>query len=252
MRINKFLTDRGYCSRREADRLIEAKRVQINGRVAVLGDQVLIENKDGAADRVSVDGVEISAAADKVYIMYNKPRGITCTSEPNVTDNIIQAVRHSQRVFPIGRLDKDSTGLIFLTNDGDIVNKILRAQFGHEKEYVVEINRPADDGFLAKMAKGVDIGGYVTQPCPVKKMGGNTFSIILTEGKNRQIRRMCEALGAVVKNLRRIRIMNVKIGSLKEGSWRDIPVEELKSLKAALDRAPSSTSKEEDSKDSEE
>ncbi|MDZ4676736.1 MAG: pseudouridine synthase [Oligoflexia bacterium] len=228
MRINKFFTDQGYCSRRQADKLIEEKRVKINGRIAVLGDQV------SETDQITLDGKTIAFSPPKTYIMYNKPRGITSTTDQRIDKNIIDAVKHSLRVFPIGRLDKDSTGLIFLTNDGDIVNKILRAQFGHEKEYVVEINRPVDDAFISKMSKGVDIGDYVTLPCKTQKIKGNTFSIILTEGKNRQIRRMCEALDAVVKNLQRIRIMNIKLGDLKFGEWRDIPKDQLETLKNSL------------------
>lgn len=229
MRINKFFTERGLCSRREADRLIEARRVKINDRVAVLGDQV------NEGDKVFVDGKLIEFSPPKTYIMYNKPRGITSTTDLRIDGNIVDAVAHPERVFPIGRLDKDSTGLIFLTNDGDIVNKILRAQFGHEKEYIVEINRPVDESFIKKLSSGVDIGGYVTKPCKVKKVGGNTFTIILTEGKNRQIRRMCEAQGAVVKNLQRVRIMNVKLGSLKSGQWQDIPAGELSELMKVLE-----------------
>lgn len=228
MRINKYFTDQGYCSRRQADKLIEEKRVKINGRIAVLGDQV------NDSDVVTVDDKPVKIDAPKTYIMYNKPRGVTCTTEASVKDNIIEVVKHPLRVFPIGRLDKDSTGLIFLTNDGDIVNKILRAQYGHEKEYVVEINRPVDDTFLQNMSQGVDIGDHITLPCKVKKVGGNTFNIILTEGKNRQIRRMCDALGATVKNLHRIRIMNIKIGDLKMGQWKDIPLPSLQALKNQL------------------
>jgi 23S rRNA pseudouridine2604 synthase len=230
VRINKFFTEQGFCSRRQADRLIEEKRVKINGRIAVLGDQV------SETDEVTLDGKAMAFTPPKTYIMYNKPRGITSTTDLRIEGNIITAVKHPLRVFPIGRLDKDSTGLIFLTNDGDIVNKILRAQFGHEKEYVVEINRPADEEFLKKMSQGVDIGDHVTLPCNIKKLGGNTFSLILTEGKNRQIRRMCETLGARVKNLNRIRIMNIKIGDLKPGAWKDIPKDQLAELKKILEK----------------
>ena len=231
MRINKFFTEQGFCSRRQADKLIEEERVKINGRVAVLGDQV------AEGDEVTLDGKVISFNPTKTYIMYNKPRGITCTTDLSIEGNIIDAIKHPLRVFPIGRLDKDSTGLIFLTNDGDIVNKILRAQFGHEKEYVVEINRPVDDEVLKKLSGGVDIGDHVTLPCKVRKIGGNTFSIILTEGKNRQIRRMCEALGSRVKNLHRIRIMNIKIADLKMGQWKDIPKDQLDALKKDLEKS---------------
>jgi 23S rRNA pseudouridine2604 synthase len=233
MRINKFFTERGYCSRRQADKLIEDKRVTINGRIAVLGDQV------SESDIVLIDGKAIVINSLRTYIMYNKPRGITCTTDIRIAGNIIDAIKHPLRVFPIGRLDKESTGLILLTNDGDIVNKILRAQFGHEKEYIVEINRPIDEGFLNKMAQGINIGDHVTLPCKIKKVGGNTFNIILTEGKNRQIRRMCEALGAVVKNLHRVRIMNIKIGNLRPGQWVDIPKPDFEELQRTLAKADS-------------
>jgi 23S rRNA pseudouridine2604 synthase len=230
MRINKFFTAQGFCSRREADKLIEAKRVKINGKLAVLGDQL----KDG--DVVTLDGKVVEFSPPKKYIMYNKPLGITCTTDLRVEGNIVEAVNHPLRIFPIGRLDKYSTGLIFLTNDGDIVNRILRAQYGHEKEYLVEINSPVTSEFLKKMSAGVDIDGYVTKPCVTKKMKGNTFSIILTEGKNRQIRRMCEALGFVVKHLKRIRIINVKIGNLAEGQWQEIPEADFNEMQKILNR----------------
>lgn len=234
MRINKFISDQGHCSRREADKLIESGRVKLNSRVAVLGDKVQ------PGDQVFIDGQLLeNRPPDHEYIMYNKPLGITTTTDLRVEGNIIEAVGHSKRIFPVGRLDKYSTGLIFLTNDGDIVNKILRAQYGHEKEYVVEINQPVDADFLKKMSDGVDIGDYVTKPCRTKLIRGNTFSIVLTEGKNRQIRRMCEALGAVVKKLERIRIMNIKLGSLKPGEWISIPEKALNDLKVTLEKSKS-------------
>ncbi len=233
MRINKYLTDRGYCSRRAADKLIEARRVMIGGRVAVLGDQV------AADDVVMVDGKKIDAAggddaSSRVYIMYNKPFGVTCTTDAEIPKNIIDAVKHPLRVFPIGRLDKASTGLIFLTNDGDIVNKILRARYGHEKEYEVEIDVPFPDLFIKKLSGGVNIGDYVTKPCRVTRRDKKSFTIILTEGKNRQIRRMTAALGYHVKRLHRVRIMNILLGDLAEGAWRDIPPKKLHELKALL------------------
>jgi 23S rRNA pseudouridine2604 synthase len=228
MRINRFFTDQGYCSRREADKLISAGQVKINDRTAVLGDQVT-EN-----DKITVDGKIISFAPAKVYIMYHKPVGITCTTELHIKGNIVEAVNHPLRVFPIGRLDKDSTGLIFLTNDGDIVNRILRAEFAHEKEYVVEVNKPFDNEFIFKLSSGVDIGDHLTLPCKVKTINPRMFSIILTEGKNRQIRRMCDALGYNVRKLHRIRIMNVVIGDLKSGQWRDISSQMLLELKKNL------------------
>lgn len=232
MRINKYFTDSGYCSRREADKLIEAGRVKINGRRAVLGDQV--ENEDV----VTLDGRAVSGENKRVYIMYNKPFGVTCTTDARTPGNIVETVNHPLRVFPIGRLDKASTGLIFLTNDGDIVNKILRAQYGHEKEYVVEVNAPFPMMFLKHMSSGVDIGGYMTKPCKITRIDENKFTIILTEGKNRQIRRMTDALGFKVKRLHRVRIMNVRIGELEPGEWKDIPPKDLVTLKNTLAQQP--------------
>lgn len=229
MRINKYLTEHGYCSRREADRLIEAGKVFINGKHAKLGDQV--EEKA----IVKIAGQKVVGVSRKVYIMYNKPFGVTCTSDKAVRNNIVDAVNHPLRIFPIGRLDKESTGLIFLTNDGDIVNKILRAQYGHEKEYIVEVRKTFTDDFIKKMSSGVNIGGYTTKSCKVTKINNKSFSIILTEGKNRQIRRMCEILGNDVKSLQRIRIMNVKLMPfLLPGMWKDIPKPVLTSLKQLI------------------
>jgi 23S rRNA pseudouridine2604 synthase len=228
VRINKFFTQNGICSRREADRHIEDGRVTINGVIAKLGDQV------SSNDKIAFDGKEITETTEAFYIMYNKPRGITCTTDLKIEGNIIDAIKYPSRIFPIGRLDKFSTGLIFLTNDGAIVNQILRAQYGHEKEYEVEVSRPTDDDFLKKMASGVDIGDHITLPCRVKRLGRQTFSVILTEGKNRQIRRMCEALDHRVRNLHRVRIMNVVVGNLKLGQWSNIAAEQLKELKNIL------------------
>lgn len=236
MRINKYLTDHGYCSRREADRLIEAGKVLIDGRKAKLGDQVEERSE------VMVNGQKIKGVSRKVYIMYNKPVGVTCTTDRSIRGNIVDAVNHPMRVFPIGRLDKDSSGLIFLTNDGDIVNKILRAQFGHEKEYIVTVRKHINEDFIKKMSNGVNIGGYMTKSCNVTKINDKTFSIILTEGKNRQIRRMCEALGHDVAVLQRIRIMNVKLMPfLTPGTWRDIPKPVLKTLKESINRKAEAT-----------
>jgi len=228
-RINKFFTEQGYCSRREADKLISENRVKINGKIAVLGDQVEPQ------DKITLDDKEISFNPQKVYIMYNKPRGVTCTTEKKIPGNIIDAVNHPLRVFPIGRLDKDSSGLIFLTNDGDIVNQILRAQNGHEKEYLVSVHRTFDDLFLSKLREGVDIGDHLTLPCRVERLNPYAFSVILTEGKNRQIRRMCEALNYHVKTLKRVRIMNILLGDLKEGTWQEIPPISLGLLKKTID-----------------
>ncbi len=228
MRVNKYFTDRGICSRREADRLIAAGRIEINGRRAELGDQVT------DADAITLDGKTVARKMAAVYIMYNKPLGVTCTSDPHTPNNIIAAVNHPLRVYPIGRLDKTSTGLIFLTNDGDMVNKILRAQFGHEKEYEVEVHGAYADSFLKQMSAGVKLNDYTTKPCVTRRLTAKKFSIILTEGKNRQIRRMTEAFGFTVMKLHRVRIMNVRIGNLPTGEWKDIPPKELEMLKNTL------------------
>lgn len=231
MRINKYLTEHGYCSRREADRLIEDGKIFINGKRATLGAQV---EED---DEVRVGNTTISEGPQKVYIMYNKPVGVTCTTDPSIKGNIVEAVNHPFRVFPIGRLDKDSNGLIFLTNDGDIVNKILRAQFGHEKEYVVDVDKPITDTFIERMSKSVKIGAYRTRPCKVKKLDDKKFMIILTEGKNRQIRRMCNALDYEVTSLQRTRIMNVLLlPNLKPGMWKPIPKPAMKVLRELIEK----------------
>jgi 23S rRNA pseudouridine2604 synthase len=189
VRINKFISETGFCSRREADKLVEQGRVTLNGRQAVLGD------KASEADDVRVDGKPLKSKKPPVYIAFNKPVGITCTTERNVKGNIIDFIRHKERIFPIGRLDKPSEGLIFLTSDGDIVNKILRAGNNHEKEYVVSVNKPVTDEFVRKMSSGVPVLGTVTRKCFVRKDSSHTFTIVLTQGLNRQIRRMCEFLG---------------------------------------------------------
>lgn len=228
MRINRFFSDQGFCSRREADRLIQAGRVKLNNKVAVLGDQV------SESDSVSLDGKTILFNPPKLYIAYHKPLGITCTTDQTIAGNIIDAIKHKQRIYPIGRLDKDSTGLILLTNDGDIVNKILRAENGHEKEYHVEVNGPINDEFVRKMSAGVDIEDHFTRPCKIKQTGKNRFTIILTEGKNRQIRRMCEVFRFTVKHLKRVRVMNIQLGNLKEGQWRELTSSELQDLQGRL------------------
>ncbi|MEQ1440550.1 23S rRNA pseudouridine(2604) synthase RluF [Fontimonas sp. SYSU GA230001] len=224
MRLNKFISETGICSRREADGWIEQNRVTVNGRVAGLGTQVQ------PGDDVRVDGKPLGASKKNVYIALNKPVGITCTTERHVAGNIIDFVGHSERIFPIGRLDKDSEGLILLTNDGDIVNEILRAEHNHEKEYIVSVDRPLTPEFLRGMAGGVPMLGTVTKPCVVTPVGRNTFRIILTQGLNRQIRRMCEAFGYTVRRLQRVRIINVHLGSLKSGQWRDLTAAELRGL----------------------
>lgn len=231
-RLNKYISDTGLCSRREADKLIEQGRVKVNGRAPELGTKI------GPQDTVSVDGKTIGAVAkdksDRSYIIYNKPIGITCTTERHVKGNIIDAIGHKQRIFPVGRLDKPSEGLIILTSDGDIVNKILRAENAHDKEYQVSVNQPVSPRFLQKMARGVPILGTVTKPCTVKPRGKFSFTIILTQGLNRQIRRMCEFLGYEVTKLKRTRIMHLQLGNLKPGQWRDLSEAELKQLHDAV------------------
>ncbi|MCD1260058.1 23S rRNA pseudouridine(2604) synthase RluF [Paenibacillus athensensis] len=224
MRINKFISETGICSRREADKWIEAKRVTINGAIAELGSTVA----DG--DEVCVDGRPLGAKKAHVYIALHKPVGITSTTETHVPGNIVDFVNHKERIFPIGRLDKDSEGLILLTNNGDIVNQILRAENNHDKEYIVTVNRPVTPMFLQGMASGVKILGTTTKPCQVERMGERVFRIILTQGLNRQIRRMCEAFGYRVVRLRRVRIMHIELGSLRVGAWRDLTPDELSTL----------------------
>ncbi|MDT8717305.1 23S rRNA pseudouridine(2604) synthase RluF [Clostridium sp. 19966] len=224
MRINKFISESGFCSRREADRLIEAKRVTINGNLAVQGTKV------SKNDVVCVDGKSIAPKDDFIYIAFNKPRGITCTTDTNIKDNIVDYINYPIRIFHIGRLDKDSEGLIFMTNDGDIVNKILRSGNNHEKEYIVTVDKPINEHFIHSMENGVRILGTITKHCKVKKEASNVFRITLTQGLNRQIRRMCEALGYTVKKLVRIRIMNVTLGNLRIGEWRYLSNKELKEI----------------------
>ena len=228
MRINKFFTEHGCCSRRAADRLIEEGRVAINGHKAVLGDQVA----DG--DVVSVDGRVLDRVGTTVYLAYHKPVGVTCTTEPDVSGNIVEAVGYPQRIFPIGRLDKDSSGLILLTNNGDIVNRILRAEFGHEREYLVTLNRPYSPPFLELLQQGVLVMGKNTAPCRAIPVEPSSFRIILTEGRNRQIRRMCSVLGFRVVRLVRIRIMHIMLGKLPIGEWRQLSEQERGKLLVAV------------------
>ena len=214
VRLNKYIGESGYCSRREADKLIEKGSVKINNKVAIMGDKV------SPGDKVYINNKLISSTEDFVYIALNKPVGITCTTEHKVRGNIVDFIGHEKRIFPIGRLDKDSQGLIFLTNDGDIVNKILRAGNNHEKEYIVTVNKPITPEFVQKMSSGVPILDTVTKKCMVKHESKYVFRIILTQGLNRQIRRMCSYLGYEVTKLERIRIMNVSLGNLPIGKWR--------------------------------
>jgi 23S rRNA pseudouridine2604 synthase/16S rRNA pseudouridine516 synthase len=232
IRLNKFISDSGFCSRREADKLIEQRRVRINGDIPELGTKVAV------GDKVTVDNQAIAASAenksDRVYIAYHKPIGITCTTERHIEGNIIDAIGHKQRIFPIGRLDKPSEGLIFLTSDGDIVNQILRAENAHDKEYVVTVDRPLTDHFIKKMARGVPILNTVTKPCEVTMQSKMVFRIVLTQGLNRQIRRMCEYLGYEVTKLKRSRIMSVRLAGIKPGQWRDLTAEEMEEINLAV------------------
>ncbi|MDM7860967.1 23S rRNA pseudouridine(2604) synthase RluF [Alteromonas sp. ASW11-36] len=231
-RLNKFISDSGFCSRREADALIDAGRVRLNGKVPELGSKV------GEGDQVTVDGKPIAAVkqdkSDRVYIAYHKPVGITCTTERKVRGNIIDAIKYKQRIFPIGRLDKPSEGLILLTSDGDIVNKILRAENAHEKLYRVTVNKPINPRFIKRMAGGVPILNTVTKPCKVTGVSQFTFEIVLTQGLNRQIRRMCEYLGYEVTKLVRKRIMHIGLKGLAPGKWRHLTTEELTELNRAV------------------
>ena len=223
MRLNKFISESGLCSRREADRFIERGLVLINKRKAVIGDQVKI------GDKVCVNGqhLEPREVDGIVFIALNKPVGVTSTTEENVHDNIVQFVNHSKRIFPVGRLDKDSQGLIFLTNDGDVINKILRAGNKHEKEYLVTVNKPLTTSMIASMSKGVPILGVNTKKCKIIQEGTNVFRITLIQGLNRQIRRMCEHFDYEVLKLERVRIMNIGLQGLPLGEWRDLTDKEL-------------------------
>ena len=234
VRINKFLSQAGFCSRREADKFILDERVTINGIVAKMGEKI------DPNDDISVDGERISKKPNKkIYIILNKPKGIVCTTDSGVEkNNIIDYVNHPKRIFPIGRLDKTSEGLIFLTNDGDIVNKILRAKNKHEKEYHVTVDKPITHEFIQQMSKGVPILNTVTRPCEIKRVKDYEFKIILTQGLNRQIRRMCEYLGYRVKKLRRIRIMNIKL-DIPLGEWRYFNDQEFSELKMMLSKSSS-------------
>jgi len=227
VRLNKYLSESGACSRREADEYISEGRVTVNGQVAMLGTQV----EDG--DDVRLDGDRVGQARKKskpVYIALNKPVGITCTTERHVAGNIVDFVNHSERVFPIGRLDKDSEGLILLTNDGDIVNEVLRSENKHDKEYIVGVDRPITPDFVQHMQDGVRLSDATTRPCKVRKLGAKVFAIVLQQGLNRQIRRMCEALGYTVTTLQRIRIMHIRLGELPLGRWRQLSPQEIAPL----------------------
>ena len=232
-RINKYLSEVGYCSRREADRLIEEGKVTINGEISKIGTKV------DECDQVEVKGqiIEKSTKQKNIYLAFNKPIGIVCTTDRRVEpDNVIDFIKYPKRIFPIGRLDKQSEGLIFLTNDGDIVNKILRSRNNHEKEYIVSVNRQINGDFIQNMSNGVEILDTITKNCFVKQLGPKKFKIILTQGLNRQIRRMCESLGYRVRSLKRVRIMNIKL-DLPTGKYREFTKEELLKLNTLLENS---------------
>jgi 23S rRNA pseudouridine2604 synthase len=239
VRLNKFISESGLCSRREADRYISQGSVFINGRKAVIGDQVQ------PGDQVKVNGnlLEPLAAEDLVFIALNKPVGITSTTEDKIVTNIVDFVNHSSRIFPIGRLDKDSQGLIFLTNNGDMVNKILRAGNKHEKEYIVTVNKPINAAVIEQMANGVPMLGLVTKKCNIVQEGPQTFRITLIQGLNRQIRRMCEYFGYEVSKLERVRIMNITLKGLALGDWRDLSPEEMSTIYEAIAHSSSELAK---------
>lgn len=235
-RINKFLSETGYCSRREADKLLEQGRITINGVIPELGTKV------SAEDEIRVDGKLIREKTEKpIYLAFNKPVGIECTTNQNVRDNIVDYINYPKRIFPIGRLDKASEGLIFMTDDGDIVNKILRARNNHEKEYIVTVNRPITDRFIERMGNGIPILDTVTKKCKVEQISKFVFKIILTQGLNRQIRRMCEYLGYEVTALKRIRIINIAL-DVHVGRYRDLTDDEIKQLNKLIE--PSSKTEE--------
>lgn len=240
VRLNKFIAESGICSRREADRFIEQGNVKINGKRAKIGDQVY----PGDIVHVNGNALEPMERSQHIYIVLNKPVGVTSTTELSDRTNIVDFVNHSRRVFPIGRLDKDSQGLIFLTSDGDIVNKILRASNNHEKEYVVTVNKPITDDFISGMSAGVPILGQRTKKCVIKKDTPNIFRIVLVQGLNRQIRRMCEYFGYDVVKLERVRIMNVTLKGLPQGDWRDLTPDEMNGIFKAIEKSEASGVKE--------
>ena len=233
IRINKYLSELGYCSRRAADRLIKEGKVTINGKIPEIGSKV----EEGDLVEIKGQRIEKSKKQRNIYLAFNKPVGIVCTTDRRVEpNNIVDFIKYPTRIFPIGRLDKPSEGLIFLTNDGDIVNKILRARNNHEKEYVVSVNRPIDKDFIRSMSNGVKILDTITKNCFVKQLGPKKFKIILTEGLNRQIRRMCESLGYRVNSLKRVRIMNIKL-DVPVGKYREFTKQELIELNGLLENS---------------
>ena len=227
-RLNKAISDSGFCSRRQADKFIEQGRVSVNGNLSSLGDRVM------PMDIIKVNDQDITKNENLVYIALNKPEGITCTTDRRIEGNVVDFINHKERIFHIGRLDKPSEGLLLMTNDGDIVNKILRAGNEHEKEYIVKVDRRITDDFLKRMSSGVPILDTVTKKCEIEKVGRYVFKITLIQGLNRQIRRMCEHLGYEVVTLKRLRIMNIHLGNLSLGKWRDLTEKELGDLKSSL------------------
>ncbi|PCK32732.1 23S rRNA pseudouridine(2604) synthase RluF [Pseudoalteromonas piscicida] len=228
-RLNKYISETGFCSRREADDLIASGRVKVNGILPEMGTKV------SDADTIIIDNKPLKAKPKSVFIAYNKPVGVTCTTERKIKSNIVSAINYPERIFPIGRLDRPSEGLIFLTNQGDMVNKILRAGNNHEKEYEVVVDKPIDERFVKRMSSGIPILGTVTKPCKVRKTGSKSFTIVLTQGLNRQIRRMCEYLGFEVTNLKRVRIMNIDLTGLNSGQWRHLSDREMKAINQATE-----------------
>lgn len=228
VRINKYLSDAGVCSRREADRLLEAGRLSVDGKQAQMGQKVT------KGQIVCIDNKPVKEKDEAVLLAFYKPKGIVCTTSRKEKDNIVDYIKYPTRIYPVGRLDKDSEGLIFLTNQGELVDKILRGSNYHEKEYIVEVNRKLTKAFLAGMRKGVPILDTVTRPCVVKPLDDYTFSIVLTQGLNRQIRRMCEYFGFKVEKLKRIRIMNVRLGDLQSGTYRKLTKKETEELRRLL------------------
>lgn len=228
LRINKYLSSIGYCSRREADRLIEQGKITIDGHIALVGEQV---TKD---QLIAINGIPVGDKPREIVIAFNKPKGIVCTSSKKEKNNIIDYLHFPTRIYPVGRLDKDSTGLILLTNDGDLTDRILRGKNNHEKEYLVTVQKPLRPEIIHAMEQGIPILDTITRPCHIIQIDSHTFRIILTQGLNRQIRRMCEYFGYKVLTLKRVRVMNIHLGELQEGTWREITGNELNELKTAL------------------
>ena len=235
MRLNKYLSDAGICSRREADRLVQEGKILVDGKAAVLGMQI------AEGQEILVNGKAVRREEKKVLLLFHKPRGIECTANPKIKNNVISYIDYPIRIYYIGRLDKDSEGLLLLTNQGELVNKMMRAGNCHEKEYLVTVDKPVTEDFIKKMSNGVPVLGTVTRKCRVEKTGEKTFRIILTQGLNRQIRRLCEYLGYRVKRLKRIRVMNLELGDLPVGQYREAEKKELEDLKSLIQDSSETT-----------